>query len=372
MTKPPQQRRIPIAAQCLDHGPRLARVSSRRFFTEAETFAEIQLRVSDYYGFDAPNTLWDIYNIEAEALGQKMVFPEHGIPDVDRTEPLISSPSDLDKLRPPDPRKSGRMPWVHEVNRAYTAKRGKPAGAFFCAPFSLACNIRGYERLVMDMVERPGFVHRLFRFLCDEVIVPFVAAMREETGNPRLLADGYDAWASPPMITLDMMDEYVVSYVERLREHLGPRVVIRGHWGDANARDPERLFAQKLRCSPGFLSVLDPDLFALGPERVRDFAEKHQVFVTAGVDSALLREGPVEEIAARIRHYIDVLGRNGGFSIYLNQIAAETPPDHIHVAVAACKTYGRLPIADDLDQVPFTPPRREGFEEYLKNRGTVS
>ncbi|MBW2010046.1 MAG: hypothetical protein JRJ16_18900, partial [Deltaproteobacteria bacterium] len=117
---------------------------------------------------------------------------------------------------------------------------------------------------------------------------------------------------------------------------------------------------------------LDPDLFALGPERVRDFAEKHQVFVTAGVDSALLREGPVEEIAARIRHYIDVLGRNGGFSIYLNQIAAETPPDHIHVAVAACKTYGRLPIADDLDQVPFTPPRREGFEEYLKNRGTVS
>ncbi|MBW2010052.1 MAG: hypothetical protein JRJ16_18935 [Deltaproteobacteria bacterium] len=62
MTKPPQQRRIPIAAQCLDHGPRLARVSSRRFFTEAETFAEIQLRVSDYYGFDAPNTLWDIWN----------------------------------------------------------------------------------------------------------------------------------------------------------------------------------------------------------------------------------------------------------------------------------------------------------------------
>lgn len=38
MPTPPQQRRIPIAAQCLDHGPRLARVSSRRFFTDAETF----------------------------------------------------------------------------------------------------------------------------------------------------------------------------------------------------------------------------------------------------------------------------------------------------------------------------------------------
>ena len=54
----------------------------------------------------------NIYNIEAEALGQKVVSHPRGIPDVDRTRPLISNPADLDRIAPPDPRKSARMPWV--------------------------------------------------------------------------------------------------------------------------------------------------------------------------------------------------------------------------------------------------------------------
>jgi uroporphyrinogen-III decarboxylase len=369
MASPLEGRNIPIAAQCLDHTPRLAGISSRRFFTHAPTFARTQLLVSEYYGFDAPNTLWDIYNIEAEAMGQKMVFPEHGIPDVDRTVPLIASPSDLDTIRPPDPYASGRMPWVHEVNRTYTEMRGKPAGAFFCAPFSLAANIRGYANLIMDMVERPDFVHRLFRFLCDEVIAPYVESVRQETGIPGLLADGYDAWASPPMVTLDMMDEFVVVYTERLRGHLGPKVVTRGNWGDSRGHDLERFLGQKLRCSPGFLSVLDPDLYEAGPERVKAFAKKHNAFVTAGIDATLLQKGPVDAIAERVKYYIDTMARDGQCIIYLNQIAAETPTDHIHAAVAACRTYGRLPIAENLDGIPFELPTRESFQAFLDGKG---
>lgn len=369
MTAPQEGKHIAVAAQCLDHSPRLAGISSRRFFTDAPTFARTQLLVSEYYGFDFPNTLWDIYNIEAEAMGQRMVFPEDGIPDVDRRAPLIASPSDLDRIRPPDPLRSGRMPWVHEVNRAYTEKRGKPAGAYFCAPFSLAANIRGYANLIMDMVESPDFVHRLFRFLCDEVIAPYVEAIRKETGIPGLLADGYDAWASPPMITLDMTDEYVVAYTERLRQHLGPKVVTRGNWGDSRGGDLERFLGQKLNCSPGYLSVLDPDLYEAGPERVKAFAREHKAFVTAGIDSSLLQKGPVEAIVGRVRYYIDTMARDGQCLIYLNQIAAETPTDHIHAAVAACRTYGRLPIAENLDKIRFELPTRESFQAFLKDKG---
>ena len=46
--------------------------------------------------------------------------------------------------------------------------------------------------------------------------------------------------------------------------------------------------------SPGSLSVLDPDLYEVGPERVRTFANKHNAFVNAGVDATLLQNGPVE------------------------------------------------------------------------------
>lgn len=371
MASPAKGKHVLIAAQCIDHTARLAGVASRRFYTDALTFARAQLLVTEYYGFDAPSTLWDVYNIEAEAMGQKIVYHPDGIPDADRTDPLIKSCSDLDKIQVPDPFKSGRMPWVHQINKIYEEMTGRPARANFCAPFSLAVNIRGYENLIYDVYENPELVHRLFELLCDEVLVPYIEAMRMETGNPNLLADGADAWASPPMITLDMMDEYVVAYTERLRRKLGDKVVTRGNWGDAKSRDVERFMAQKLKCSPGFLSVLDPDLYTVGPERVKAFANKQGALVTAGVDAKLLRNGPIKAIVERIKYYIDTMARDGRANIFLNQIPAETPPVHIHAAVAACHIYGRFPIPENLDDIEFELPERESFSEFLCQKGEM-
>ena len=70
-----QKKHVIIAAQCNDHSARLAGVPATRFFTDADTFARVQLLVTEYYGFDAPNNTWDVYNIEAEAMGQKIVYP---------------------------------------------------------------------------------------------------------------------------------------------------------------------------------------------------------------------------------------------------------------------------------------------------------
>jgi LmbE family N-acetylglucosaminyl deacetylase len=117
------------------------------------------------------------------------------------------------------------------------------------------------------------------------------------------------------------------------------------------------------------LSVLDPDLHAVGPERVKAFADAHNVFITAGVDAKLLQDGPVEAIVGRIKRYIDKLARGGGCMIHLNQIPAETPPDHIHAAVAACHAYGRLPIPEDLNDVHVEVPKRESFKEFLRTKG---
>jgi uroporphyrinogen-III decarboxylase len=57
---------ILIGAQSNDHSAQLAGVSAKRFFTDAETFARVQLLVSQYYRVDAPINFWDVYNVEAE------------------------------------------------------------------------------------------------------------------------------------------------------------------------------------------------------------------------------------------------------------------------------------------------------------------
>ncbi len=360
-------RRVRIAAQCNDHSCHLAGVSFQRFYYEARVFAGTQLAVSQYYGFDVPNNMWDVYNIEAEAMGQQMIFGNQ-MPDIDRLHPLIAEPSDLDRIRAPNPNKSGRMPWVHEVNKIYLEQTGRPARGYICAPFSLAINIRGYVNFIKDIRSKPAFVHRLLSFLCNEVLAPFAQAIRDETGLPNLTIEGLDAWASPPNITLDIMDEFVRPYVEQLRTALGGNVVTYGNWGEARSGDPERFMRQKLVACPLFLSVLDPDLHELGAQRVRDFAVAHNIPVVAGIDAKLVRDGPPQDIIDRIKHYIDVFARALSLTIYLNHIPMDTPTAHVHSTVAACRGYGQLPIRENLDEVRLDLAGKGSLLEFLSQR----
>jgi LmbE family N-acetylglucosaminyl deacetylase len=85
--------------------------------------------------------------------------------------------------------------------------------------------------------------------------------------------------------------------------------------------------------------------------------------------SKLLQDGPVEAIVERVKLYIDALARDARCMVHLNQIPAETPPDHIHAAVAACHAYGRFPIPEDLNDVHFELPKRESFAEFMRAKG---
>jgi len=95
-------------------------------------------------------------------------------------------------------------------------------------------------------------------------------------------------------------------------------------------------------------------------------AEGLAVNVTAGVNARLLREGPVSAIVDNIKRFINVLGRRAELGIFLANIPADTNPAHIHAAVAAIHTYGALPLAENLETVPFEVPERETFDEFMK------
>ena len=92
------------------------------------------------------------------------------------------------------------------------------------------------------------------------------------------------------------------------------------------------------------------------------------ISIRAGVNARLLRDGPKELIIETIKRYIDKLGRDHDLKIWLANIPADTPVDHVHAAVAATHVYGRFPIADDLDAIDFKMPVRESFKEWKEKR----
>ncbi len=126
---------VPVTAQVTSHTLRLTGVNERDFFSDPALFVSSHLLVSEYYEFDSPAIYYDMYNIEAEALGQKLTWLPRMFPEIDSSAPLIHERSVLDRLKPIDPASDGRMPFIREVNKRMMDIGLKPSPRF-CAPFS--------------------------------------------------------------------------------------------------------------------------------------------------------------------------------------------------------------------------------------------
>lgn len=335
--------RVPVFAQIHEFAMQRSTVSGKTFYTSPEVYVRGILETVNAFDIDIPDIVWDAYNLEAEALGVNVIYPDNQSPVLDQSQTVIESEKDLAKLKAPDPYASGRLPFALECMRVFKALAGVPSPLTFCAPFSLAALLVGYEKLVLAIYDNPRFVTRVLDFLTEQVLVPFInAAFQEFEDCPG--ADGADALASLPFLTQSMLDEFCIPYILRLKEICGPRVVVRNWWGDAYTDDPESFWFQKLKVSPGVLEVQDPDLFKIGPERVMDFAQKHNLTVIFGIDQKLLAQGSAAEIKQRVKTYVRIGARQKKLIVYLCNLNRDTPPENIRAAVGTVKQFGHHDI----------------------------
>jgi len=363
---------VPLFAQMHDHAAWLAGVSLIDYFTNPRTFVETAILAAEYYQFEFPMLVYDAYNIEAEALGQKIVFSDTSFPQADTDDPLIKTPADLAKLKIPlDPRRDGRMPFVLEANQIYKEVTGLDPNLTYCGPLTLAQQIRGFEQFIVDMMTNAPFAHELLSVLTEGVIAPWITALRAEAGGSFLVI-GAEAGASLPLITMDMLDEFFVPYVKRLQDLCG-YAPIGGLWGESHLKDPTRYIRLKTELAGGRdLSGFDPDVHKLGPEIYKKLALEYDVPLRLGIDGNLIRNGPVNELVERIRRYIGVGAPGGRFLLFLNVIPMDTPPHHVHTAVAAARTFGSYPLAPDLDRISLPDlGAPESFAQFKARMGPI-
>ena len=350
---------VPVFAQMHDHAAWLAGVPIQEYFTNPETFVKTAILASEYYQFEFPMLVYDAYNIEAEALGQRLIYRGNAIPEIDRSAPLIKTQGDLARIKIPDPYRAARMPYVLQANHFYKEITGINPNLSFCGPLTLAIQLRGYEQFITDTRENPGFAHELLSFLTEEVSSTWIQTLRKEAGGS-LLVIGVEAWASLPLVTMEILNEFFVPYVKRLQEICGEvEVPVGGMWGESYLKNPERFLRLKIEVGRGRdLSGFDPDVIRLGPEIYKRVALEHGVPLRLGVDGHLLRSGPLDQLIERIRYYIRVGAPGGRFFMFLNVIPMDTPPQHIHAAVKAVHSFGRYPLEFNAEQ-PELPVLKE-------------
>jgi uroporphyrinogen-III decarboxylase len=372
-----------MGPQIHDHAMSVAKVPARLYYWNAELLVDTHLAVDRWYGFDSDTIVADAYNFEVEALGARMIYSDNAMPTVDVSNPLIKEASDLDKIGPLDPTK-GRIPMGVEVGQLFLKKAPGPfAGGFFCSHWSLICQAMGYPKAVRALKRDKGFATALFDWANDRVLFPYMQAYaRVGVKN----ANGADAWSAFPDLTPELVEEWVVPYVKRLadrcKQELGMTASAGGAAGDYCEEDPAKFDKEIMfKCWNAASNTFSLKLAfsAMGRTQdwdmtwLRDFAIQqgkggHKLPVLAALNGRFMRDSRPDEIVAKLREWIHILGRDGRMLVFIGNVPADTPSMNIHTAVKAVHTLGKYPIAADLSSIKFDPPVFQPFEEWLKGQ----
>jgi uroporphyrinogen decarboxylase len=155
----------------------------------------------------------DIYNLEAEAYGAKVVAstPE-AIPAIH--EPLLSSIEEGIGLSPFDPQRDGRIAMMLAVGQRLKREFPEadvrlPVGG----PFSIAFNLRGINDLCLDAALRPELLARMLMRLAENQ-----AALCRAVAKAGLDVAFFESAAAPPILSPRQFRELEMPALRRVLE----------------------------------------------------------------------------------------------------------------------------------------------------------
>ena len=135
-------------------------------------FAKICMKSHEVTGYDNVMAGWGDLLIEAQALGSTWKFPERDFyPRMEKH--VISEPGDIDKLMPVDPTKDKYWSVPLRAAEILQKKIGNEVAVVGAVdtPLIVCSELRGYENLLMDMVNRPELVEQIINIVVESEIM---------------------------------------------------------------------------------------------------------------------------------------------------------------------------------------------------------
>ncbi|MFY9139284.1 MAG: uroporphyrinogen decarboxylase family protein [Thermacetogeniaceae bacterium] len=316
-------------------------ISTKEFYTDPVKMCYCQIYAAERFEHDFPAVFADMYNIDVEACGTPLEYPEDSIPVI--KEHPIKQKSDLAKLRIPDPQKDARMPYLLEVTNLFSQKVGDLFGCSVATnmPFSGVVGLRGYQNVIMDMRKDPLFVHEMLEYML-EVQIVFNKAIIDAGGAPVPC----DAWAAPPNITPAQWEEFALPYATRLMEalkaHNGQKSNWFLGWGYSIVPDTERFLRMFNASGSGICFLFEEDIVGragystIDLEKFYEICRQQKVVLSTSLMPQTIFEGPVERIEKLVTDWHKVCGKGGGHCYYTT-VPLGSPPEHVEAYVRALK-----------------------------------
>lgn len=111
--------------------------------------------------------------MENSLFGVETIFEEDGDPKSSQT-PVIQDPKDLNTLKIPDFYSSGPMPEIHkkyeEIKKILDGRINVTFPGWCRGTWSVACFLRGFTNIYVDLLDQPDFVKELLDFIAESRI----------------------------------------------------------------------------------------------------------------------------------------------------------------------------------------------------------
>jgi MtaA/CmuA family methyltransferase len=179
------------------------------YYLDYRVLVDANLAVLEDFQLDLVQAISDPYR-EAAGLGLEVEFPHDGLPLAVR--PLLPSPEDLRKLKPPEPANGRRMNDRLEAIRLFRERVGGrvPIMGWVEGALAEAADLRGVGDLFMDLILRPDWVEELAE-ICVQVGIAFACAQVEAGADIVGLGDAVASQISPKMYR-----QFALPYEQRI------------------------------------------------------------------------------------------------------------------------------------------------------------
>jgi MtaA/CmuA family methyltransferase len=206
----------PVVPLIIQHSLEISKIPNSVYSTDGKALAKAQLEALKVYDYDAVYISTDTMII-TEAMGAVLEFPHDSLPRyVKRPLSEKLNPDLLHKIKI-DPQKDGRMPEILKataIARRELDKKIFVKTNFDQGPFSIACGLRGEEKLYMDIYDNPQGVLDLLE-LATEASIAYGKAVAAAG------ADGLALGDSPAvLIGREAYEKFAFPFEKRLTETL--------------------------------------------------------------------------------------------------------------------------------------------------------
>ncbi|OHB53327.1 MAG: hypothetical protein A2Y12_19940 [Planctomycetes bacterium GWF2_42_9] len=259
----------------------------------------------------------DIYNIEAEALGCQVLFPDAkgSVPIIDKR--ILSDKIDLNRMRSFD-EKAGRISLLLRAIEKVNEKFGKevPVRGAVTGPYSIAVELMGIEQALMAIFTEPQNFAALMEY-CTEFCISYAKAIIKKGASICI----FDSHCAPPLLSPQLYRTYVSPFIQRICAEIKSAGCQLSEYVIGGTTDP----IAEYMLQNGF----DITLSDFGSSIEKFTAIEAKRLIRRNISPVLIENGPLCELKSQILHTKDISAKHNNIIVGTGVISYSCPIQNV-------------------------------------------